>query len=207
MSFAVAVDGPAATGKGTIAQGIAEHFDFQYLDNGLLYRAVGLAYLHGFKNLQKVAQKFDQQSLMHPMLRTPAVSKAASEVAKIAEVRAALVNFQREFIKRSKGAVLDGRDISTVICPNADVKLYVFANQKIRAKRRQMELKNRGISVDLKKVQNDLRMRDDVDMKRVEAPLQIASDSIRLDTSTLSVKAANQQAIEIVNQKLNTKSI
>ncbi|MCY4305328.1 MAG: (d)CMP kinase [Aestuariivita sp.] len=207
MSFAVAVDGPAAAGKGTIAQAIAEHFDFQYLDTGLLYRAVGLAHLHGFKNLQKVAQKLDQQSLMHPMLRTPAVSKAASEVAKIAEVRAALVNFQREFIKRSKGAVLDGRDISTVICPNADVKLYVFANQKIRAKRRQMELKNRGISVDLKKVQNDLRMRDDVDMKRVEAPLQIASDSIRLDTSTLSVKAANQQAIEIVNQKLNTKSI
>jgi len=203
MSFAVAVDGPAAAGKGIIAQAIAAHFGFQYLDTGLLYRAVGLAHLRGVKNLSRVAEELNPFSLMHPLLRTPAVSEEASEVAKMADVRAALVNFQREFVTQSEGAVLDGRDISTVICPNADVKLYIFADQKIRAKRRQVELKGQGISVNLKKVQNDLIMRDKVDMKRAEAPLQIAPDAIQLDTSTLSVEADNQRSIDIVSQKLN----
>ncbi len=196
--FIIAIDGPAAAGKGTISKAVAAHYGFAHLDTGLLYRAVGARVLTGTDPI-KAAVTLQAQDLERDDLRTAEVAQAASKVAVIAEVRAALVDFQRAFARRAGGAVLDGRDIGTVICPNADVKLYVTASAEVRAKRRFLELTGKGQVTSIDEVLADVKARDDRDMNRAEAPLKPATDAVIIDTSDLSIEQAVEAAIAAVN--------
>ncbi len=197
MSFTVAIDGPAAAGKGTISKAVAEAFEFAHLDTGLLYRAVGRKVLTGTPAIE-AAVGLTADDLDADGLRTAEVAEAASKVAVIAEVRAALVDFQRAFARRAGGAVLDGRDIGTVICPNAAVKLYVTASPEVRAERRWKELIARGEAAELADVLADVIARDDRDRSRAESPMVAAEDAVRIDTSDLSIDAAVARAIAVV---------
>ena len=187
--FVVAIDGPAASGKGTISKAIAAHFGFAHLDTGLLYRAVGAKVLRGDDPID-VAQTLVAGDLGNPKLRTPEVAQAASRVAVVPEVRAALVAFQRRFAARAEGAVLDGRDIGTVICPDATMKLFVTAQPRVRAARRFVELSDQGIKTTFEQVLADVEARDARDMGRADAPLRPAADAIEIDTSDLSINDA-----------------
>lgn len=200
MSFTIAIDGPAAAGKGTLAQALSAHFGFAYLDTGLLYRAVGAGVLAGGEPVA-VAQALDPSDLNADTLRTQAVAEAASRVAVIPDVRAALVAFQRSFARRDGGAVLDGRDIGTVICPGADVKLFVTASAEIRADRRFAELTAKGVQTDLAAILDEVRARDDRDQNRAEAPLIAAADATLIDTTSMTAAEALAQAITIVTAK------
>ena len=200
MSFTIAIDGPAAAGKGTLAQALSAHFGFAYLDTGLLYRAVGAGVLAGGEPVA-VAQALDPSDLNADTLRTQAVADAASRVAVIPDVRAALVAFQRSFARRDGGAVLDGRDIGTVICPDADVKLFVTASAEIRADRRFAELTAKGVQTDLAAILDEVRARDDRDQNRAEAPLIAAADATLIDTTSMTAAEALAQAITIVTAK------
>jgi cytidylate kinase len=200
MSFTIAIDGPAAAGKGTLAQALSAHFGFAYLDTGLLYRAVGAGVLAGGEPVA-VAQALDPSDLTGDTLRTQAVAEAASQVAVIPQVRAALVAFQRSFARRVGGAVLDGRDIGTVICPDADVKLFVTASPKIRADRRVAELTGKGVVVDRAAILAEVRARDARDQNRAEAPLLAAADAIEIDTTYMTAAEALEQAIGIVTSR------
>ena len=197
MSITVAIDGPAASGKGTIARAIADHFGLAHLDTGLLYRAVGRRTLEG-ENALDAARDLAAEDLEASGLRTPEVAQAASRVAADADVRAALVDFQRAFAARSGGAVLDGRDIGTVICPDAQVKLYVIASDKVRARRRHAELVGKGHAVTLDEVLADLKERDARDSARATAPLKPAEDAHVLDTSEMTIAQAVEQAVRAV---------
>jgi CMP/dCMP kinase len=194
MRFTVAIDGPAAAGKGTIARAVAAHFGFAHLDTGLLYRAVGM------KGGDPVAaaRALSEADLARADLRSHAASDAASRVAAIPEVRAALVAFQRDFARQEGGAVLDGRDIGTVICPAADAKLFVTARPEIRARRRWLEAGGAASPESLEEVLAQVRARDARDMGRADAPLRPAEDAVLLDTSDLSAEAAISRAIGIV---------
>ncbi len=200
MAFTVAIDGPAAAGKGTISRAVAAHFGFAHLDTGLLYRATARRVLDGLDPLV-AAKALVPGDLARDDLRTPEVAEAASQVAALAEVRAALVAFQRAFARREGGAVLDGRDIGTVICPEADVKLYVTASDEVRAERRFVELAEKGHEVTREGVLADLRARDARDSGRDTAPLRPAPDALVLDTSELSVAEAAAAAIEAVTAR------
>ena len=200
MSFTVAIDGPAAAGKGTISKAVARHFGFAHLDTGLLYRAVGARTLAG-EDPVAAARALKPEDLDEASLRTPAVAQAASEVAVLAEVRAALVAFQRGFAGREGGAVLDGRDIGTVICPKAEAKLFVTASAEVRAERRFRELTQRGIAADFDGVLADVRARDARDMERAEAPLRPAPDAVVIDTSAMDIDAAVAAAIRAIEEK------
>ncbi|KNG95200.1 (d)CMP kinase [Pseudaestuariivita atlantica] len=193
MSFTVAIDGPAASGKGTIARAVAARFGFAHLDTGLLYRAVGARTLLG-EEPEVAARALRAEDLDNEDLRTPEVAQAASRVAAIPEVRAALVDFQRSFAMRAGGAVLDGRDIGTVICPEADVKLFVTASAEVRARRRHAELVGKGHDVTPGQVLADIRERDARDAGRADAPMVAAEDAMHLDTSTLDIDAAVEAA-------------
>lgn len=201
MTIAVAIDGPAASGKGTISKAVAAHFGFAHLDTGLLYRAVGARTLDGVDAIE-AAKTLDTTDLDRDDLRTGPVAQAASRVAAIPEVRAALVDFQRAFARRAGGAVLDGRDIGTVICPDAEVKLYVTASDEVRAERRYLELAAKGQDVTRDSVLADLRERDRRDSERATAPLRPADDAVLLDTSTLTIEEAVAKAVEVINLKL-----
>jgi cytidylate kinase len=201
--FTVAIDGPAAAGKGTISKAVAAHFDLAHLDTGLLYRAVGARMLQGEDPIA-AAQNLVAGDLENPDLRTAAVAQAASKVAVISEVRAALLDFQRAFARRSGGAVLDGRDIGTVICPQAEVKLFVTASAEVRAQRRLAELVSNGFDTDFATVLSDVKTRDDRDMNRADAPLRPAEDAVVIDTSELDVQAAIAAAIEAVSARKAT---
>ena len=198
--FTVAIDGPAAAGKGTISKAVAAHFGFAHLDTGLLYRAVGARMLAG-EAPTEAAQSLTADDLANPDLRTAEVAQAASKVAVIPEVRAALLDFQRAFARRAGGAVLDGRDIGTVICPQAEVKLYVTASAAIRAKRRFDELQARGSHTDFETVLADVKARDARDSGRADAPMKPAKDAVLLDTSHLSIEAAIAHAIETITTR------
>ena len=200
MSFTVAIDGPAAAGKGTISKAVARHFGFAHLDTGLLYRAVGARTLAG-EDPVAAARTLKTEDLDEASLRTPAVAQAASEVAVLAEVRAALVAFQRGFAGREGGAVLDGRDIGTVICPKAEAKLFVTASAEVRAERRFRELTQRGIAAEYDGVLADVRERDARDMERAEAPLRPAPDAVVIDTSAMDIDAAVAAAIRAIEEK------
>ena len=189
MIFTVAIDGPAAAGKGTISRALAAHFGLAHLDTGLLYRAVGA--LGG--DPVAAARGLRPEDLARDDLRSLAAGEAASRVAVIPEVRAALLAFQRAFARREGGAVLDGRDIGTVICPEAEVKLYVTASPEVRAQRRWLE-----VGGDPAQVLAEVRARDARDMGRAEAPLRPAADAVVLDTSDLSIEAALAQAVALV---------
>ena len=206
MQFTIAIDGPAAAGKGTISKAVAAHFGFAHLDTGLLYRAVGAKTLTGADPVE-AARALVAEDLDGDTLRTPEVAQAASKVAVIAEVRAALVDFQKTFARRAGGAVLDGRDIGTVICPDAEAKLFVTASAEVRAERRYLELAGKGHDVDRETVLADVKARDDRDMNRAEAPLKPAEDAVLIDTSALSIEAAVQAALDAVNVKRGSSKI
>ncbi|MGX0974759.1 cytidylate kinase [Roseovarius sp. MBR-51] len=197
MAFTIAIDGPAAAGKGTIGRALSGHFGFAHLDTGLLYRATGRRMLSGLDPVE-AAHSLRAEDLDADDLRTPDVSQAASRVAAIPEVRQALLDFQRAFARRAGGAVLDGRDIGTVICPDAEVKLYVTASDTERARRRHLELTEKGHDVTLDEVAQDLQQRDARDSARATAPLKPADDAVLLDTSEMSIEEATKRAIAIV---------
>ncbi len=196
----IAIDGTFASGKGTLAKKLAAYFGYAYLDTGKLYRAVGLRALEAKADftdglaLAKLAKKVTAKELDNPVLKSGPVGAAASKVAIYAEVRAALYDFQRGFAANPgspyKGAILDGRDIGTVICPDADVKLYIDASPDVRAERRYKELLSYGEDVSLAKVTADLTERDNRDQNRAEAPLKPAVNAHLLDTTNLSIDAA-----------------
>ena len=198
MAFTVALDGPAAAGKGTIGRAVAAHFGFAHLDTGLLYRGVGARHLNGEEPLS-AARALSATDLERDDLRTPQVAQAASKVAAIPEVRAALLDFQRAFARRAGGAVLDGRDIGTVICPDAEVKLYVTASVAVRAERRFKELVAKGLDVTLEEVAADVAARDARDAERATAPMTAADDAVHLDTSEMTIDEAVSQALALVS--------
>ena len=194
MALTIAVDGPAASGKGTIGRALAERFGLGYLDTGLLYRAVGRRMLDGEAPVA-AARALCAADLEAEGLRGPEAAEAASRVAAIPEVRAALVDFQRAFAAREGGAVLDGRDIGTVICPDAPVKLYVTATAEARAARRFKELAGQGHATSFEDVLADIRARDARDAGRADAPMRAAEDAVRIDTTELDVAAAIARAV------------
>ncbi|MFC3182344.1 (d)CMP kinase [Cypionkella sinensis] len=193
MQFTVAIDGPAAAGKGTIGRALAARFGFAHLDTGLLYRAVGA--LGG--DPVAAARGLRAADLQRDDLRSMAAGQAASRVAVIPEVRAALVDFQRRFARAEGGAVLDGRDIGTVICPEAEVKIYVTASAEVRAHRRWLE-----VGGDAARVLAEVIERDARDMGRAEAPLRPAVDAVVLDTSAMAIEAAVAAAVALVEARL-----
>ena len=205
MSCVVAIDGPAAAGKGTVSKAVAKHFGFAHLDTGLLYRVVGRVALENVgpsldeAGVISLLTKVTEADLKRDDLRTAAVAQAASKVAVIPEVRSALINFQRKFAARAGGAVLDGRDIGTVICPDADVKLFVTAVAEVRAQRRYEELLGRGEKTAYETVLENVKVRDARDSERAVAPLVAAEDAITIDTSEMSIKTAISVAIAAIN--------
>jgi cytidylate kinase len=196
LIFTVAIDGPAAAGKGTISRRLADQFGFAHLDTGLLYRAVGAKVADGAAP-EMAAQNLTAADLARTDLRSHAAGQAASKVAMIPEVRSALVTFQREFARQNGGAVLDGRDIGTVICPDADLKLFVTARPEVRAHRRYLELGG-----DEAQILNEIIERDSRDMSRADAPLRAAEDAVVIDTSDLDIEAAVRLAAEHVTARL-----
>ena len=200
MSFTVAIDGPAAAGKGTISKAVAVHFGFAHLDTGLLYRAVAAKSLLGTAP-EEAARALTAEDLEAAGLRNAEVAQEASRVAVIPDVRAALVDFQRAFATRPEGAVLDGRDIGTVICPEAPVKLFVTASPEARAERRWKELRARGQNADLAEVIRAVAERDARDRERATAPLRPAEDAIVLDTTEMTAGASIAAAIAHVSDR------
>ena len=197
----VAIDGPAASGKGTLGKRLADHLGYHHLDTGLLYRAVGLKRTLQGLDPEQAAHSLTSEDLADPALREEAAGRAASEVAVIPAVRQALLDFQRRFARQLPGAVLDGRDIGTIVCPDADIKLFVTASVEKRADRRCKELKARGESFIAERVLQDLRERDARDSSRAVAPLVPAHDAILLDTSDLDADAAFRAAVAILDGK------
>ncbi len=205
----VAIDGPAASGKGTLAKRVAVHYGLPHLDTGLLYRAVARDALAQGIDLDdagtaaKVASGLQVATLDDSALRTVGAGEAASRVARHPAVRTALLAYQRSFANRADGAVLDGRDIGTVICPDADVKLFVNASAEVRAMRRFLELTGRGIAVSEASVLADIRARDERDLTRGSAPLVQAPDAVLLETSNLDIDAAFRAAIDLIEAAMS----
>jgi cytidylate kinase len=208
----IAVDGPAASGKGTLANGLAEHFGLPHLDTGLLYRAVGLAVGSdtGAPDFEAraiaVAEALDAAHLDTSRLGTAEVAVLASRVARIPEVRAALRDFQRQFAAQPGGAVIDGRDIGTRICPDADVKLFITADTAVRAERRTGQLRRRGIEADRDEIARQIAARDEADKNNPAGAFYVAADAHLLDTTNLSIDAALRAAIGIVEAAMAGKS-
>ncbi len=202
MNFTVAIDGPAAAGKGTISRAVAQRFGFAHLDTGALYRAVGVKAEGQGLDPAAAARSLTAEDLEREDLRTLEAGQAASRVAVIPEVRAALLDFQREFARRAGGAVLDGRDIGTVICPGAEVKLFVTASPEVRARRRWLELGGEAAPKPYEAVLAEVLERDDRDMNRADAPLKPAADALILDTSEMSVEAAVAAAVAAIEAAL-----
>jgi cytidylate kinase len=200
----IAIDGPAASGKGTIARQIAAVYGLHYLDTGLLYRAVAKAVLDAGhspddgKRATEAAVMLDPTKFEDNALKLQAITEAASVVAAIPQVRQALINYQRGFATKPPGAVLDGRDIGTVIAPGADVKLFVVASPEVRASRRTLELRARGETAEEADVLADLLRRDERDSRRTAAPLKAAPDAHLLDTTHLGIDAAFRAAVDII---------
>ncbi len=204
MKFTIAIDGPAAAGKGTVSRAIAGRYGFQHLDTGLLYRAVGRRVLDGTPP-EVAAATLRHRDIARDDLRTQEVAEAASRVAALPEVRAALVAFQREFARREGGAVLDGRDIGTVICPEAEVKLFVTASPEVRARRRCDELRAKGVTAVYETVLDEVRARDARDAGRQDAPMRAAEDAVVIDTSEMDIDAAVTCAIDVVEARLGPR--
>jgi cytidylate kinase len=207
----IAIDGPAASGKGTLAMRIAVHFGLAHLDTGLLYRAVARDVRRSGGALEdegaaiRAAQELDSATLDDPALRGVGAGEAASIVARIPDVRAALLEFQRAFARKPPGAVLDGRDIGTVVCPDADIKIFVTATPEVRARRRHLERLGRGESVTSEGVLADIRRRDERDAGRQAAPMRPAADAVLLDTSNLDIEAAFDTAVSVIVKKVGQR--
>ena len=200
----IAIDGPAASGKGTLGKKLAAHFGLRHLDTGLLYRAVAKSVLDAGKRPEDKAAAIAAAQALHPgtfdetILKSHPIGEAASLVSAVPEVRAALVNFQRSFAAVPPGAVMDGRDIGTVICPAADVKIFVTATPEVRAQRRALEYQAAGRAIDTAAVLADIRARDERDTKRPISPLKQAPDAHLLDTTNMDISTAIRAAIDIV---------
>ena len=203
----IALDGPAASGKGTLGRRLAAHFGLRYLDTGLLYRATGMVVLGAGGDpsdpqaATAAARALTPDLLRDPALRHDEAAQAGSKVAVIPEVRTALLDFQRDFAHQVPGAVLDGRDIGTVVCPEADAKIFVTASIEIRAERRFKELQERGLPVIYRAVLQDLVQRDERDSKRSVAPLQRSADALLLDTSDLDADQAFAKSLAFIAEK------
>ena len=200
----IAIDGPAASGKGTLGKRLAKHYGYRHLDTGVIYRAVAKALLDAGADLNNemiavsAALELDPEKFGDPALKTQAVGDAASVVSAFPKVREALLNFQRQFAADPPGAVLDGRDIGTVICPHADVKIFVVADPRVRARRRTLEARARGEDADEAAVLADILKRDERDRNRAVAPLKPAPDAYLLDNSHLDIEGGVRAAIDIV---------
>ena len=209
MIFVVAIDGTAASGKGTLGKKIAEHFDFRYLDTGILYRIVAYNLKYN-SDLSKISKQKVQNSLKLlnnknfniTNLRNEQITLRASEISKNKIVRDSLLLYQRNFALQNGGAVLDGRDIGTVVCPDADVKIFIDADIKIRAKRRYDQLVKNNKDLNLKNIIDDLSKRDNLDKNREFSPMVPAKDAFFLDTSNLTVEEALKKIIVIISKKL-----
>ncbi len=204
----IAIDGPAASGKGTLAKRVAAHFGYACLDTGLLYRAVARDVMARDRSLEdeplvaQIAKTLDPRSLDDPGLRLPGLGDAASVVARHPSVRAALLEFQRDFARQEPGAVLDGRDIGTVVCPDAPVKIFVTADVEVRARRRFEEMRRKGEPVTYERVLEVIKRRDERDAGRADAPMRPAPDAILLDTSNLDIEAAFEAAVGLIKRKI-----
>jgi len=202
----IAIDGPAASGKGTLGKRLAAHYGLRHLDTGLIYRAVAKALLDAGRKPDDVAAAVSAAKALDPArfdeaaLKVPAVGEAASIVSTIPELRAALVAFQRGFATKPPGAVLDGRDIGTVICPDADAKIFVTATPEVRARRRTAEYRASGRTIDEATVLADILKRDERDSNRSVAPLKAAADAHLLDTTHLDIEAAVAAAVDFVER-------
>jgi len=200
----IAIDGPAASGKGTLARRLAAHYGLRHLDTGVIYRAVAHALISAGADLKdegaavQAAMAIDPETLENPALKSDKVGTAASVVSAIPRVRQALVEFQRQIAAKPPGAVLDGRDIGTVICPEAEVKIFVVADPRVRARRRTMEAKARGEEADEAAVLADILQRDERDKNRPIAPLKPAPDAYLLDNSQLDIEGGVRAAIDII---------
>ncbi len=207
----IAVDGPAASGKGTLSRRLARHFGLNYLDTGSHYRAVALSALENNVllddevALSKVANSLGDEILSDPRLREPGVGEAASKIASLQAVRDTLLKFQRQIAETAPGAVLDGRDIGTVVCPEADVKLFVTASSEVRAERRFKELLSKGQDVTYDGIFAEIERRDARDSSRSAAPLVKAADAHLLDTTNLDIEKALDAAVLLVNQAIKAK--
>jgi cytidylate kinase len=207
----IAVDGPAGAGKGALCAALQDHFGFAKLDTGLLYRAVGLTVLRGGDDpedpvaAEAAARALQPDALDDPALRSDEAGQAASKVGVIPGVRAALLDFQRDFAHNppggAKGAILDGRDIGTAVCPDAQVKLFLTASLEIRAKRRYKELQTRGHEAIYARVFDDMKMRDERDQGRSDAPMKTADDAFLLDTGDLDIPGVFQVALDFIKSK------
>ena len=200
----IAIDGPAASGKGTLAKRLAAHYGYRHLDTGAIYRAVAYALISRGADLAdqaaavSAARGLDPQTFDDPALKSHQVGTAASVVSAYPEVREVLLNFQRQFAAEPPGAVLDGRDIGTVICPNADVKIFVVADPEVRARRRTLEAQARGEAADEAAILADILARDERDRNRAVAPLKPAKDAYLLDNSHLDIEGGVRAAIDII---------
>ena len=197
----IAIDGPAASGKGTVSKVVSKKLRFNYLDTGKLYRTIGAKYLEGYQPIA-AAQSLERNDLDKYNLQKPEIAKAASEIASIPEVRAALLEFQRNFSQKLPGAVLDGRDIGTVVCPNAKVKIFLTASLEARAKRRYIELREHEEKINFKTILEQIRERDERDQTRRSSPMVPASDSKIIDTSELSINEAVNKVLKYIQSKI-----
>ena len=206
--FVIAIDGPAASGKGTLARNLATHYHLPHLDTGLTYRAVADALLKANEPLDneniaiKIAKSLDFSLLDPDHLSNNEIGEAASKVAVMSGLRETLVAVQRQFAEQTNGAVLDGRDIGTVVCPDASVKLYIIASPEARAERRYREILSKGETEDYNKILADLIQRDERDMNRKQSPLKPAPDAHLLDTTKLSIEGAFKAACAVVDTVL-----
>jgi CMP/dCMP kinase len=210
--FIIAVDGPSASGKGTLARLLADHYGLKHLDTGALYRVVGLAMLLSYKDLNDpvtaaiAAQRLDLSLLEHLSLRSEAAGQAASIISAYPEVRAALLKLQQDFAHTLPGAVLDGRDIGTVVCPDAQAKLFITADVAVRARRREQDLIASNQAKPYATILRDLQERDARDSNRAEAPLKPATDALILDTSTLTITKAVAAAVDLIDSRQHAMS-
>ena len=197
----IAIDGPAASGKGTVSKVVSKKLRFNYLDTGKLYRTIGAKYLEGCHPIA-AAKSLERNDLDKYNLQKPEIAKAASEIASIPEVRAALLEFQRNFSQKLPGAVLDGRDIGTVVCPDAKIKIFLTASLEARAKRRYVELRKHDEKINFETILEQIKERDARDQTRKSSPMVAASDAKIIDTSELSINEAVNKVLDYIQSKI-----